>query len=88
MTTPAPTLRRPPTLLAWTLYALSVPERAVRVVASTVGHVLRPLLNIVPAPIRRGRFYRLAVERQVRMLTDEVGQARLFPGQPALDAAL
>ena len=88
VTTPAPTLRRPPTLLAWTLYALSVPERAVRVVASTVGHVLRPLLNIVPAPIRRGRFYRLAVERQVRMLTDEVGQARLFPGQPALDAAL
>ncbi|MGE0191749.1 MAG: hypothetical protein AB7T63_06860 [Planctomycetota bacterium] len=84
----APTLRRPPTFLAWTLYVLSVPERVLRMVASTLGHLLRPLLLVVPAPIRRGRFYRLAVERQVRMLTDDVGQARLFPGQPALDAAL
>jgi hypothetical protein len=80
--------RRPRTLLVRLAYVASLPERVLRLIASTVGHLARLVLWLVPGPIRKGRFYRLAIERQVRMLTDEVGRARLFPNEPALDAAL
>jgi len=38
--------------------------------------------------VREGRFYRTAVERQIKMLTDDIGQAGLYKGsdQPTLDA--
>ena len=46
------------------------------------------LLWLVPKPLRKGRFFRLAVERQVRMLTDEVGQSKRFPGSPQLTSEM
>jgi len=70
-------------LLAW---LLSVPERILRWVAGLLGSCLRTLTWIVPRQIRDGRFYKTAVERQIKMLTDDVGQAALFKDQPELSA--
>ncbi len=43
------------------------------------------LSYLVPRPLREGRFFRLAVERQIRMLCDDVGQAGVFGSEAALD---
>ena len=67
-------------------YALSLPERLVRLVATLVGVVALGVTRILPRPIREGKFYKLAVERQLRMLTDDVGLAGMFPGQAGTDA--
>jgi hypothetical protein len=66
-------------------YALSLPERVLRAVAVLVGLVLLGLTRAVPGPLRRGKFFRLAVARQIKMLTDDVGLAGVFPGQAAVD---
>jgi len=75
--------RLPHHLLA---YLLSLPERCVRLLATGVGLTLLGATRVLPRPIREGRFYRLAVERQIRMLTDDVGLAGVFPGQAGTDA--
>lgn len=67
-------------------YALSLPERIVRFVAMSVGLLAKAVTWLLPKPIREGKFYRLAVERQIKMLTDDVGLARAFPGAEAVDS--
>ena len=69
-------------------YMLSVPERILRFLASLVGQLGLVLSRLIPRPIREGKFYRLAVERQFRMMTDELGQANLFPQAKKLDGEL
>jgi len=69
-------------------YVLSLPERVLRFVASLVGLIGHAATRLLPRPIREGKFYKLAVERQIKMLTDDVGMAGLFPGQKALDGEM
>jgi len=66
-------------------YVLSLPERIVRLLATLVGMVGLGVTRLLPRPIREGKFYRLAVERQIKMLTDDVGLAGVFPGQASVD---
>jgi len=68
-------------------YVLSLPERVVRWIVTLVGLLGHALTRLLPGPVREGKFYRLAVERQIKMLTDDVGMAGLFPAANALDAA-
>ncbi|MDJ0974636.1 MAG: hypothetical protein QNJ98_09270 [Planctomycetota bacterium] len=79
--TVSPRPRTPHHLLA---YVLSLPERLLRFLAGLVGSLLFLLARLLPRPVREGKFYRLAVERNIKMLTDDVAQAGLFPGQAAL----
>lgn len=67
-------------------YVISLAERLVRFLAGLVGGVLFLVVRLLPRPIREGKFYRLAVERNIKMLTDDVAQAGLFPDQAALDS--
>ncbi|MDJ0520807.1 MAG: hypothetical protein QNJ90_01895 [Planctomycetota bacterium] len=70
-------------LLAFTL---SLPERLLRWLVTLLGLLGHALTRLLPRPLREGKFYKLAVERQIKMLTDDVGMAGLFPGAQALDA--
>lgn len=81
MNTP-PRPRGPHHLLA---YALSFPERLLRAVAGLAGGLGRALSLLVPRPVRESRFYRTAVERQLKMMADDVGETGLYAGEPALD---
>jgi hypothetical protein len=67
------------------LYGLSLPERVVRQILGFVGGLLLPLVMLLPAPLRRGKFFRLVVLRQVQILTDTVGQAGIFHGEPKVE---
>ncbi|MDA1194936.1 MAG: hypothetical protein O2894_07095 [Planctomycetota bacterium] len=66
-------------------YVLSLPERVLRYGLMLVGLVAKSLLWLLPGPIREGRFYRLAVERQIKILTDDVGRAGAFKGAQEVD---
>ncbi len=79
---------RPNNPLHWVAYVLSLPERVLRTIVVTAGHLLWLVLWLVPRPIRKGRFFKKAVERQVAMLTDEVGRSRRYPGSPQLTGEL
>ena len=79
---PTPRPLGPHHLLA---FLLSLPERLLRFLVACVGSLLNIMMGVLPRRIRQGRFYRLAVERQLKLLADDVGQAGLFPGQGALD---
>ena len=80
------TAKRPLHLHHLLAFVLSLPERLLRWIATLVGLIGHALTRLLPRPIREGKFYRLAVERQIKMLTDDVGMAGLFPGAKALDA--
>ncbi len=80
-------IRRPLHVHHLAAYVLSLPERILRWLATLVGLLGHALTRLLPQPIREGKFYRLAVERQIKMLTDDVGTAGLFPAAQALDAA-
>jgi hypothetical protein len=67
-------------------YLLSLPERVLRTLAAFVGTVALALTRVLPRPIREGKLYRLVVERQIRMIADDVGGAGLFPGAQPTDA--
>ena len=66
-------------------YVLSLPERVVRFLAGVLGQLGLLISRLIPRPIREGKFYKLAVERQFRMMTDDLGQANLFPHEQKLD---
>jgi hypothetical protein len=66
-------------------YALSLPERVVRWVAALLGTVLLGATRVLPRRVREGRFFRIAVERQIKLLADDLGQAGLFPAAAAVD---
>jgi hypothetical protein len=84
--TPSPVVARPASPQHALAYALSLPERVLRLLVTLFGLLGHAATRLLPAPIREGRFYKLAVERQIKMLTDDVGMAGLFPGQKALDS--
>ncbi len=66
-------------------YVLSLPERLVRFLVMCAGLLVKAVTWLLPRPIREGKFYRLAVERQIKILTDDVGLAGVFPGAKAVD---
>jgi hypothetical protein len=66
-------------------YAFSLPERLIRGLVGLLGGLGLVLARLLPRPVREGKFYRIAVERQLKMMTDDVGRAELFPDQQALD---
>lgn len=61
-------------------FVLSLPERLVRFAAMCAGLLAKSVTWLLPRPVREGRFYKLAVERQIKMLTDDVGRAKAFKG--------
>lgn len=67
-------------------FCLSIPERLVRFVAMSAGLLVKGVTWLLPKPVREGKFYKLAVERQIKMLTDDVGLAAAFPGAEGLDS--
>lgn len=67
-------------------FVLSLPERVVRTLAALVATLAYGLTRLVPLPLRRGKLFRLVVERQIRMIGDDVGGAGLFPGVKPTDA--
>jgi hypothetical protein len=67
-------------------FLLSLPERVVRTLAALVATLAYGLTRLVPGPLRRGKLFRLVVERQIRMIGDDVGGAGLFPGVTPTDA--
>ena len=80
-------MKRPRTPHHLLAYGISLPERLLRLLASGLGVIGLGLMRILPRPIREGKFYKLAVERQLKMLTDDVGQAGVFPGDEGLDGS-
>jgi hypothetical protein len=78
---------RPSTVIHNVLYTLSIPERVLRQLAAWLGSLLLPLVQLLPAPLRRGKFYQLVLLRQIRILTDTVGQAHMFRGEQQLEGA-
>jgi len=80
-------VRRPRGPLHVAAYALSLPERGVRALAALVGVLGHALTRLLPRPLREAKIYRLVVERNLKTLADDVGQAGLFPAAQALDAA-
>jgi hypothetical protein len=79
---PARRPRFPHHLLA---YALSLPERVLRQVAAVIGRLALSATFLFPKPIRRSKFFQLVVQRQIKMLTDDVGGANLFPGEVRIE---
>ena len=65
-------------------YTLSLPERLGRALAAVLGHLGLALTPLVPGPLRKGKFYKLSVEKQLLIFTDEVGRAGLFPADQAI----
>jgi hypothetical protein len=80
-------MRRPPHPFHLLAYLVSLPERVVRAVAALLGVVGHALTRLLPRPVREAKIYRLVVERNLKTLADDVGQAGLFPAAQALDAA-
>lgn len=69
-------------------FAVSLPERLLRSLATLVGLLGHALTRLLPRPIREGKFYKLAVQRQIKIFTDDVGRAGLFPDQKAVDSKM
>ncbi len=61
-------------------FLLSLPERLVRFVAMAAGLLVKSVTWLLPRPLREGKFYKLTVERQIKLLTDDVGMAGAFKG--------
>ncbi|HYC78756.1 MAG TPA: hypothetical protein VEI02_14120, partial [Planctomycetota bacterium] len=78
--------RRPRSPLHLLLYVVSLPERVVRSLAGWLGAAGLAAARLVPRPLRETRFYRFVVERQLKLLCDDLGEAGRFPGAGALDA--
>jgi hypothetical protein len=71
---PAP-LRRPRGFLPDLLYVLSLPERALRALVGWLGRGVLLLAALLPRPVRESRFFRIAVQKQLRLLCEDVGGA-------------
>jgi len=68
-----------------TLFALSLPERALRSLLGSAGGAVHEATQVlVPLSIRRTRFFRSAVEKGLRFLVEDVGGVE---GRFAKDAA-
>lgn len=68
--------RRPRTPWHLLLYLLSLPERIVRSILGLLGALGLWIGRFLPPFVRRTRFYRVAVERQLRVLSEAIGGAQ------------
>lgn len=77
--------RRPATFGHRLLFALSLPERLLRSLVGWAAGLVRFVGRLLPRPLRESRFYRVAVDKQLRMLIEDVGGVRVYPqdGPPA-----
>ena len=83
----APPSRRPRTPLHILAWMLSLPERVVRALVGVLGGIAGNVVYILPRPLRETRFFKTAVERQLRMMTDVVGKAEIYKdAEEELDA--
>ncbi|MFN0207721.1 MAG: hypothetical protein ACKVS6_15545 [Planctomycetota bacterium] len=71
------------------LFALSIPERAVRSVLGTVGATAREVTHVmIPPAIRQTRFWNAAIERSLKMLAEGVGNVKISKnGEQEVDMA-
>lgn len=71
------------------LFALSLPERAVRSVIGTAGATAREITHVlVPPALRHTRFWNAAVERSLKILAEGVGHVKSTKkGEPDVDVA-
>jgi hypothetical protein len=76
---------RPRNALHFVLWALSVPERAVRSLAGLAGLVGIGAARLLPRPARETRIYRTIVTRYLRILSDDIGGSGRFPKSEAMD---
>jgi hypothetical protein len=78
--------KRPVSVGHSVLYLVSLPERLVRTVVGWVGGLVRLAGRFLPRPIRESRFYKVAVDKQLRMLIEDVGGASVYPREAPADA--
>lgn len=83
---PTSPVKRPTGVLHRCAFVFSFPERGLRYGAALLGSCALSLSRVLPRPLRETRFYKTAVERQIRVLTDDIGQAGVFGNVPAMDA--
>jgi hypothetical protein len=84
---PVSQAHRPRNALHFTLWALSVPERAVRSIAGLTGLVGLGVARLLPKPIRETKIYRTLGTRYLRILSDDIGGAGRFPKAQAMDVS-
>ena len=82
---PEQALRRPAGFLHGLLYFLSLPERLIRTVVGWCAGIVRFVGRVLPRPIRESRFYRVTVDKQLRMLIEDVGGAEVYPREVSSD---
>jgi len=78
--------KRPVSLGHGFLYVASLPERLVRTVVGWAGGLVRLVGRLLPRPIRESRFYKVAVDKQLRLLIEDVGGASVYPSNAPADA--
>ncbi|MBN2491539.1 MAG: hypothetical protein JXQ29_11885 [Planctomycetes bacterium] len=81
----AETPRRPGGLGHRLLYAVSLPERLLRTLAGWAGGLVRLVAGLLPRPVRESRFFRVAVDKQLRLLIESVGGASVYPQEVPAD---
>src|SRR5262245_41674053 len=68
------------------LFALSLPERAVRSVLGGAGHTAREITHVVvPPAVRKTRFWSAAIERSLKILAEGVGNVKNTGGGEPVD---
>lgn len=82
---PVSQIHRPRSAAHFALWALSVPERAVRSLAALAGLVGMGAARLLPRPARETKIYRTLVTRYLRILSDDIGGAGRFPKADAMD---
>src|SRR5262249_39451072 len=78
---------RPRTAGHFVLWAVSIPERAVRSLAGLAGLVGMGATRFLPKPARETKIYRTLVTRYLRILSDDIGGAGRFPKGEAMTAS-
>lgn len=65
------------------LFALSIPERAIRSLVGTAGATARELTHVLVPPVVRGtRFWNAAIERSLKILSEGVGNVKSRSAAP------
>ena len=77
--------RRPSGFLHGLLLFFSLPERLVRSVVGWAAGLVRLVGSLLPRPIRESRFYKISVDKQLRLLIEDIGGADVYPKEVAAD---
>ena len=80
--------RRPRTFVHVLTYILSLPERLLRAIIGFIGGLGLMLCLLLPRFFRGTRFYKVAVERQLRILAQSIGGAELPAEEGAPDSTM